>query len=69
MSREDYERCIAWLLVHAVCSNALAILWLLWAKDHFKYWRMCSDIIADLGRYLYFKGYFMVRKENSIVLN
>jgi hypothetical protein len=48
-SRNNYQLCVRRLLLHAFASNFLAILWLLWAKDHFKQWRMIKSKVTDLS--------------------
>ena len=51
--RDDYVFCTLTLLFHALCSNLLAILWLLWAKDHFRLWRLGTFWVTDVKRFVW----------------
>jgi hypothetical protein len=44
--------CIQRLVSHIVTWNALAILWLLWAKDNYKIWRWGKDSTQTALRYI-----------------
>lgn len=50
--RKDFNVCIGWLVLHALSSNTLAIMWLLWAKDNFKYWRFLRDSALRSVRFI-----------------